>query len=368
MATNYYNKPNLTVDAVILADNGDQMKLLVVERKNAPFKGKLALPGGFVNQFEIPYSALIRELAEETSLNFLSKKFLSKSKNEKNLFVSRGVELTARGGLGRDPRGWTVTIPYLFYLSKIQKVKAADDARRAFWIKLSDLPELAFDHGSILCEALAYFWDLIEGKEGISLFSKGTGFASPKHSEFARKKELIFFGGTFSPWHEGHNTVLMSIPKSIRNRVVVVPDRNPLKGNMNTAMDKKKSENDYFCAFKYYRNILSKVTESGAYVYPGFCGQENVNPTSSWLPYVKKSCSLLMGDDSFIGLKKWRDPEKFLLMTKKIFVVPRWDNYQAIKKSLEWVKSVNKKIIVEFMDHHPYQNVSSTKIRSDLVK
>ncbi|MBF0297217.1 MAG: NUDIX domain-containing protein [Oligoflexia bacterium] len=361
MNKNTYDKPSLTVDAVILSGNDQQMKLLVVERKNSPFKGKLVFPGGFINQYEIPYKAMLRELFEETSLNLEN--------------FRRGVPLKLRGMKGRDPRGWTITIPYLFYLPKPLKVKAGDDAKKAFWIKLAELNELAFDHGAILCEALSYFWDLIAGRESIKLFSgpgfdSGSdsdyqGFAAPKYLEFKKKKELIFFGGSFFPWHQGHTSVLMSMPKNLRDKIIVVPDRNPLK-EIREYDQYNHYQDEHQCAYKFYRHILSKVANIGVFVYPGFCGQEEANPTSSWLPYVKKSFSLLMGDDSFIGLKKWIDPEKFLLKTKKIYVVPRLDDNLKIAKSLKWIKSVNKNLIIDFRDHHQYQHISSTNIRNKI--
>ncbi|MBF0362517.1 MAG: NUDIX domain-containing protein [Oligoflexia bacterium] len=353
---NKYNKPNLTVDAVVLCGSGEETKLLVVERKNNPFKGKLAFPGGFINQYETPYRAVLRELFEETSLN------LEWKNNKASSVYANAIALKVRGREGRDPRGWTVSIPYLFHLTDVStkqlKVKAADDAKKAFWIKLTDLNELAFDHGAILCESLGYLWNW--------------NWNSNSNSN---KKELIFFGGTFSPWHQGHTSVIMSLPPRKRERVVVVPDKNPLKEPYKEMLNLDFVD-DHFCAFKYYRYIKSQVSEEkigvNLQVYPGFCGQEDSNPTSSWLPYInsqnntKYSLSLLIGDDSFIDLKKWINPKAFLTKIKKIYVVPRLDDSKAIKKSMCWIKSINKNIVVQFMDHHQYQHISSTMIRDSI--
>ena len=58
--------PLLTVDAVILFQ---QNSIVLIRRKNPPFKGELALPGGFVDIGETIETACIREAYEETGLN-----------------------------------------------------------------------------------------------------------------------------------------------------------------------------------------------------------------------------------------------------------------------------------------------------------
>jgi len=118
----------VAVDTVVIANN---QKVLLIKRKNPPFQGKLALPGGFVEQDEdLPESAM-RELEEETGvravINDLS-------------FV--GVY----GAPNRDPRFRTVSIVYRLEILETVEVKGGDDAAEAAWFDLDDLPELAFDH------------------------------------------------------------------------------------------------------------------------------------------------------------------------------------------------------------------------------
>jgi len=118
----------VAVDTVVIANN---QKVLLIKRKNPPFQGKWALPGGFVEQDEdLPESAM-RELKEETGvravINDLS-------------FV--GVY----GAPNRDPRFRTVSIVYRLEILETVEVKGGDDAAEAAWFDLDDLPELAFDH------------------------------------------------------------------------------------------------------------------------------------------------------------------------------------------------------------------------------
>lgn len=131
-----YPRPALTVDCVVfgLDLDTDDLEVLLVRRGIEPFLGKWALPGGFVHIDETLEDAALRELEEETGLR---KVFLE--------------QLYTFGALERDPRERVVTVAY-YALVKLSdhKVKAATDAADAAWFSIHDLPELAFDHQTIL--------------------------------------------------------------------------------------------------------------------------------------------------------------------------------------------------------------------------
>jgi 8-oxo-dGTP diphosphatase len=129
-----YPRPALTVDCVVFGLDDEDLKVLLIERDLAPYRGSWALPGGFVRVEETVDDAARRELAEETGLE---KVFLE--------------QLYTVGDLNRDPRERVVTVAYyaLVRLSD-HRVKAATDARQALWFSLDDLPKLAFDHDRIL--------------------------------------------------------------------------------------------------------------------------------------------------------------------------------------------------------------------------
>jgi 8-oxo-dGTP diphosphatase len=132
-----YPRPMLTVDVVVLTA-GEPPDVLLIQRRNPPFQERWALPGGFVEEREPVASAAPRELAEETGLNVAGLELL-------------GVYDTP----GRDPRGWTVSVVYLARVAAPEAVAGADDARDARWFSAEELPDLAFDHGLILADALA---------------------------------------------------------------------------------------------------------------------------------------------------------------------------------------------------------------------
>jgi len=125
--------PLVAVDAVIKYQ-GDFVVL--IRRKYPPFKGELALPGGFVNVGEIVEQACIREAYEETNI---------KVKINKLIGVFSAPD--------RDPRGHNISIAYLCEpLPESEKPLAKDDAQSLEIVKFTDISplKLAFDHKDII--------------------------------------------------------------------------------------------------------------------------------------------------------------------------------------------------------------------------
>jgi 8-oxo-dGTP diphosphatase len=122
--------PWITVDGLVLHEG----KLVAVIRRNPPFQGMPALPGGFVELGETTEEAVVREVREET-----------------------GLETRVRGLVGvysdpsRDPRGHTVTVAYA--LEAIGGVlAAASDAQAIALLDPAKLPAMAFDHAKIVAD------------------------------------------------------------------------------------------------------------------------------------------------------------------------------------------------------------------------
>jgi 8-oxo-dGTP diphosphatase len=137
--TYQYPRAALTVDCVVFGFDEGELKVLLIQRALVPFKGKWALPGGFVHVDETLDDAARRELAEETGLE--------------NVFLE---QLYTFGTVKRDPRERVVSVAH-FALVKLSdyKAKAATDAAKAAWFPISEFPKLAFDHADIVAAALA---------------------------------------------------------------------------------------------------------------------------------------------------------------------------------------------------------------------
>lgn len=131
-----YPRPAVTTDCVIFGTEGDVVKVLLVERGSEPYKGRWAFPGGFLNMDETAEEGALRELREETG------------------YAAAHVEqLYTFSGVDRDPRGRTISIAF-YAIVPLRSVKGSDDAARARWFSIDEIPPLAFDHDEMLRMAL----------------------------------------------------------------------------------------------------------------------------------------------------------------------------------------------------------------------
>src|ERR1051325_5772005 len=126
-ATYEHPRPALTVDAVVFGLDEEDLTVLLVRRGLEPFRGRWALPGGFVRVEESLEEAVRRELQEETGIT--------------QVFLE---QLYTFGDVDRDPRERVVAVAY-YALVKLSdhRIKAATDARDAAWFAISEARHLA---------------------------------------------------------------------------------------------------------------------------------------------------------------------------------------------------------------------------------
>jgi len=129
-------RPMVSVDAVVFSRTAAGTEVLLINRGNEPYKGRWALPGGFLELDEELEDGAARELAEETGV--------------------AGVKLQqirAFGKCGRDPRGRMISIVFMGVASDGRRpaTKAGDDAAKAKWFDIENLPDnMAFDHDEMV--------------------------------------------------------------------------------------------------------------------------------------------------------------------------------------------------------------------------
>lgn len=141
MAFTYrFPRPAVTVDAVVFAlGPRGVLRVLLIQRDRAPFAGRWALPGGFLDLDEEIEAAARRELLEETGVR-----------------AGRLAPLGTYGKLGRDPRGRTISVVFVACGDAASMVpQAGDDARACKWCSATRPPRLAFDHAEVLRDARA---------------------------------------------------------------------------------------------------------------------------------------------------------------------------------------------------------------------
>ena len=131
-----YPRPSVTADAVLFAERAEETFVLLIRRGNEPYKGYWAFPGGFLNMDETVARCAERELEEETGIKLTGMQLVG---------IYSDVE--------RDPRGRVITAAYSA-MTTMPEATAADDAAAAQWWPLNALPQLAFDHETILRDAM----------------------------------------------------------------------------------------------------------------------------------------------------------------------------------------------------------------------
>lgn len=133
----------VAVDLVILTIRGQELVVLLVRRGAPPYRGRWALPGGFVNEDEDLLDAAERELGEETGLSSVR---------------AHLEQLATYGSPRRDPRGRVISVAYLALVPRLAQPTAGSDAADANWKRVSQVvgaqQALAFDHHRILADGV----------------------------------------------------------------------------------------------------------------------------------------------------------------------------------------------------------------------
>jgi len=130
---NSKNCITLTVDAIIPYAG----KIVLIKRRNEPYKNHYALPGGIVEYGETVENAVLREVKEETGL-------------EGEIHSLVGVYSDPK----RDPRGHFVSVCFIV-LPKSGELRSGSDAKEVALFSLKRLPKLAFDHEKMIRDAEA---------------------------------------------------------------------------------------------------------------------------------------------------------------------------------------------------------------------
>jgi 8-oxo-dGTP diphosphatase len=127
--------PIPTID-IILSENSNSNRVLLIKRKKDPFKDYFSLPGGFVNEGETVEDAVRREAEEELLVK-----------------VEPIDILGVYSDPNRDPRGHIMSITFIVKITR-GELKAGDSVTELKWIGINNLEniKLGFDHLKILSD------------------------------------------------------------------------------------------------------------------------------------------------------------------------------------------------------------------------
>ena len=201
-----FERPSVTVDIIVFTVKDESLKVLLVKRKEWPFKGYWAIPGGFVRMHESLEDAAKRELKEET--------------NVKDIYLE---QLYTFGEPKRDPRTRVITVSYFALVdSRNIQLKASTDVSAAQWFSVYELPKLAFDHKFILEYALKRLrWKLEYTAVGFSLLPERFTL-----SELQHLYEIIF-NKKFDKRNFRKKILSLNILKETHMMITDVPHRPP---------------------------------------------------------------------------------------------------------------------------------------------
>lgn len=143
-----YPHPAVTTDSVVFGFDGRTLHILLIERAIEPHKGMWALPGGFMKMDETTDQCAMRELREETGVT--------------EVYLE---QFHTFSDVHRDPRERVLTVAYLALVRKSDyRLIAGDDAARANWFEIDQLPPLAFDHTDIINVARRHIREVLRNR------------------------------------------------------------------------------------------------------------------------------------------------------------------------------------------------------------
>lgn len=181
-------------------------------------------------------------------------------------------------------------------------------------------------------------------------FNQGN-FVLPYHQD-----EMIFYGGSFNPLHDGHLACIQGLNQP--EKLVIVPDYNPQKElHLNVS------------PLETYLELEAKTKGHCFGIYPGFLLEAKKNPTYFWIKNLKDNnpnlkLSLLVGADSFLNFTSWIEFQKLLNLLHSLYVVPRLVENEKMEEQKLHLQKFAPKLEIKILAHHNFENISSSEIRS----
>ena len=220
------------------------------------------------------------------------------------------------------------------------------------WRLLEDLQDIPDKEGRELLHRLGQSWP------SMPFFSSAKKLVLPRFiSKISWERPpdfIIFFPGSFNPWHEGHHYCVKRCLKTLPDaHLVVVPDHNPwkktvLRGGL----------------WQVYLNLCKELYDLPCSVYPGPWGTGKINYTADWLPRAQvKKRGLLMGGDTFLDILQWKKADLLLLSLHTIMVIGREEDFVEILHMKGLLENKYRHLSVLPFENNPCSALSSSKLR-----
>jgi nicotinate-nucleotide adenylyltransferase len=168
--------------------------------------------------------------------------------------------------------------------------------------------------------------------------------------------EWVFFGGSFNPWHKGHQACLDML--DVEKTCFILPDRNPLKELR--PLEPVSTTIELITRIKFGRLH---------FMAPTFLIDFQKNPTVDWVEklrkdFPQKKLSLLMGFDSLRNFHKWTRYEQLLNTIDTLYVASRQEDDAEREEIASPLRKVAANLHLEFLGRHGFEGLSSTELRN----
>lgn len=215
------------------------------------------------------------------------------------------------------------------------------------WTSL--LPDLEAEYARALVELVGARYPISKNYQSLKEKCPSIVFKNPSD-------EWVFYGGSFNPWHQGHQSCLALMPED--KCCLILPDRNPYKDLRELNPVSTILEISTKARFKKYQFLV-----------PTFLLEDKKNPTVDWVEKLKEEfptqkISLLMGFDSFSEIKTWTRSPDLLPLLHTVYVVSRLEEDSERHLALDEAHALAPDLNVIFLGKHDFENVSSTEIRN----
>lgn len=200
--------------------------------------------------------------------------------------------------------------------------------------------------------------ELIGARYPVSPFYKELKALCPHFVFHDGSDEWVFFGGSFNPWHQGHQACLELLPEN--KTCFVLPDINP-----------HKEERE----FELVSTVLTVSSRArfrkGQFLVPTFLLNRVKNPTVDWIErlrqeYPQQRLSLLMGFDSFSSLQNWTRSSELLKALSGLYVVSRLETDVQGDEMVREILKLAPHLKIELLGRHGHEELSSTDLRRRL--
>lgn len=258
------------------------------------------------------------------------------------VFFNQDIRLKVRLGLPSDDfsKSFTWRDKFEFIISDVGDFMMA-------WTSL--LPDLDPFYAGPFVDLIGARYPVSENYDALSALCADLVFKN-------QTEEWVFYGGTFNPWHMGHQACLNLLPED--KVCLLLPDRNPLKELREIHPVTTVLEISTKAKFK-----------NRQYLVPSFLMEHKKNPTIDWVQRMKnrfphQKMSLLMGFDCFKGIESWIRFKELLNLLDTIYVVSRLDSLEERHQESDKIKLFSPNLKIIFLGNHEYEHLSSTEMRN----